>query len=233
VLGLTAVAVANGLRTLPKKQAKAGTEARWPRVFLTLLWFVLAAILLGSLAYAILWASIWDQTRWDGIAAFVLIGGASYIVPATGMWLVFAAQGWPRLAGAAFAVLALLVIGGVQEFSPSVSKHDVTEARAARIERALVSYHARTGSYPEELGELAPRDILWVPRPVLVFYAEDWCYLEEEASYRLGAVYREFTGEPLSVRVYASAGSPPESDPACERQLTEISEHYESFLSSP
>ena len=83
------------------------------------------------------------------------------------------------------------------------------------------------------MGELVPRDILWVPRPVLVFYSGNWCYLGGGESYRLAAIYREGTGEPLSIRVYASAGNPPDSDPVCEQQMTEISERYETFLPQP
>jgi hypothetical protein len=180
----------------------------------------LALCLVGALAYTILWASIWDQTS-DGLGGLFFSEWAGTIAVAAGTVMGLTLTRWRRLAGLAFAVLVPLLMYGAFEYGWGVSYHGLTEARAARIQRAVERYHDRKGRYPGELRELVPRDLLWVPGPVIV-QGYGWCYRGAGDGYRLGAYYRETWGLPFSLRVYASAGSAPEFEGSCERELAAL-----------
>jgi hypothetical protein len=139
------------------------------------------------------------------------------------------ARGWGRLSGAAFALLVPAILYVAFTKGWDVSYHALTEASAVRIQRALESYYARTGSYPPELSELVPRDLLWVSQPV-IFQGEGWCYEGAQDFFRLGAVYREYFSSPLSIRIYASAGDPPELEWICDRQLAKLNAIHDPSL---
>ena len=180
----------------------------------------LAVLLLGVLAYTILWASIWDQTIDLGILASVfLLAGTTAVAAGTLMGLTLTR--WRRSAGLAFAVLVPLLMYGAVETGRDVSHHALTEARAVHIQHALERFHDRSEHYPEELRELVPRDLLWIPGPVIV-RGYGWCYQGTEDGYRLGTFYREYWNLPFSLRIYASAGSAPTSEWACEKELAAL-----------
>jgi len=165
----------------------------------------LAAALLGALAYTIFWLSIWDQTS-DGLSGSALLFNGTLASVAGGMFLGLRFSGKRRALGLAFAVLvpALLIAASSPEW---MIYKTITSDRAASIQAALERYRARSSRYPASLAELVPVDMLWVPGPVIQ-RGEDWCYQGGPDFYRLGAVYREFFGMPVSVRIYASAGTP-------------------------
>lgn len=226
VVALAAVLISAGLRLLPRpenvSQPGAATAFRFRAV-----WRLgLAALLLGYLAYTILWASIWDQTS-DGLVGGVVLSMlAGLIAIAAGMLMGVTATGWRRSAGLAFAVLVPLLMFGAFDYGGDVSYHAITEARAARIQRAVERFHARDGRYPEELRELVPRDLLRISRPIIL-QGRGWCYQGGQDYYRLGAFYREYFSSPLSLYIYASAGTPPESGWACEEKLAELKARYD------
>ena len=219
-VALAAALTSTGLRLLTRPENDDQPRAVPVSWFQAVLRLGLAALLLGTLAYTIVWASIWDQTS-DGLSANFLSTLAGLVAVAAGMLMGLTFTGWRRLAGLAFAVLVTILVFGASNYGWDVSYHAITDARAARIQRAVERFHARTGLYPEELEELIPSDLLWIPGPVIL-QGQEWCYQGGLGYYRLGAFYREFFSVPLSLHVYASAGNPLESDWACEGKLVEL-----------
>ena len=221
-----AALISAGLKLLPRPRTAGQSEAA-PASWFPAVWRLgLAALLLGALAYTTLWATIWDQTS-DGGGGLWFSIVAGLVAIAAGMLMGVISSGWRRSAGLAFAVVVPLLIFGAFDYGTwDVSYHAITETRAARIQRAVERFHARDGRYPEELSELLPRDLLWIPGPVIL-QGQGWCYQGGQDHYRLGAFYREAFGAPLSLRIYASAGSAPESGWACEEELTELKARYD------
>ncbi len=220
IVGLSALGVHKALRsTFPEDQGEPGQNlaARWIRLVFRLLPII---ILILGFAYLIYLASIWDHTS-DGLAGVFFTQPAGITAVAAGMMLASQARGWKRLGGLIFAVLVPLVLTGSFNLGWGVSYHEITENRAARIQQALESYHARSGTYPASLDELTPRELLWLPRPVIL-RGQDWCYEGGTDYYQLGAVYREYFSLPLEERIYASAGQPPSKEWACTTLLAEL-----------
>ena len=191
----------------------------------------LAVFLLAGLAYTTFWNSVWDDTS-DGLGGLALMMLGTVVAVAAGMLMMVKSASWRRLAGLLFLVLVPVLL--VQSFNHGwqVSYHAITEARAASIVSALERYHARTGAYPSRLADLTPRDLLVVLPPV-VMRGQPWCYQGTASAYRLEAVYRETWGIPLKIKVYASAGEPLATDPACTAQLAALKTIYDAHFSEP
>jgi hypothetical protein len=123
VVATAAALVATGLK--PRLQSsESGVVSRWPAVWR----LALAVIVLGFLAYTIVWASIWDQTS-DGLGGLALSQPAGLVAVAAGMVMAATSSGWRRLAGLAFAVLVPLAVFGAFNYGWSVSYHALTESR--------------------------------------------------------------------------------------------------------
>jgi WD40 repeat protein len=108
----------------------------------------------------------------------------------------------------------------------NISHHALTEQRAEQIARSLEQFHAREGYFPESLDALTPRDLLYIPQPIIML-GEKWCYRGAQDFYQLAAIYREYWSLPLSLRDYASAGEPPAGTWACEERLAELKPQYD------
>jgi len=145
---------------------------------------------------------------------------------AAGAVMGIKARNWLRSSGFLFALLIPLLMFGAFTYGWAVSYHALTEQRAARIEAALERFHARHGRYPVELKELAPRELLWIPSQVIL-QDEDWCYQGGQDFYRLGAFWREYFSTPLELKIYASAGAPPETGWVCQDRLAEQKQKYD------
>jgi len=191
----------------------------------------LAFAVLFYLAYSVFWGSVWDQTS-DGLSGIFLSQLSGLIGIGTGMIMMLVLRGRNRLAGIIFMIVVPVMLNQTFEAGWRVSYHEITEARSARIARALERFHAREGYYPESLEVLAPRDLLLVQQPVILA-GEEWCYEGGENYYRLSAFYREFFSAPVSLRVYESAGEPPAMPSACESRLAEMKEKYYSPIEDP
>jgi hypothetical protein len=187
--------------------------------------FLLAAVLIGNMAYTIYWAEIWDQTS-DGILAVWLAMQTSLVAIAAGILMGFASTGWRRKAGFGFCILVPFLMFGAFAQKWGIYK-DITSQRAAELQTALVRFQARNARYPADLQELVPRDLLWIQEPVIL-KGESWCYHGEKDAYQLGTVFREYFSSPLSYRVYASAGVPTGGASACETRLDELKARYDS-----
>jgi hypothetical protein len=224
-IALAAVWITNGLKTFsyPKEIQYLGkTNTHWLPIILR---FGLAAILLGYLAYTVLWASIWDQTS-DGLGGVMFAMWASLAAIAAGMVMGINAPKWYRSAGLVFSALVPVLMFGAFRYGWDVSYHAITEGRASRIQHAIESYYEENERYPKELGELIPNHLLWIPEPVIL-RGEDWCYQGDRDYYRLGTFKREFFSTPLSLHIYASAGGVPETGWSCEERLPEMKARYD------
>jgi hypothetical protein len=213
---IPAVLLTNGLQSRDGKPA--------------LLSIALGLGLLGYLAYSIFWASVWDQTS-DGMGGLALSQLSALVAAGAGMAMAVALTGWRRGVGLLFALLVPLLLYQSLEQGWQVSYHDLTEARAERIVKALADYHQREGVYPPTLDALTPRYLLRVPQPVEL-RGETWCYQGDDDFYRLGAFFREFFSMPVQLQVYAAVGEP-DSIWACEEQLAAMKERYYSPLEDP
>jgi hypothetical protein len=183
----------------------------------------LALLLIGYLAFTIFWISVWDHTS-DGMGGIFFTNPASMTAVAAGLFFGFVIKGWRVFSGAGFAVLVPILLLFAFNRGWQVSYHELTENRAGRIESALERYYTAHGKYPTELSTLTPRYLLSVPKP-LILENVGWCYRAGEDHYRLGTYYREFFGFPVSFRLYAQAGSPPD-EWACEELLYYVEARY-------
>jgi hypothetical protein len=129
--------------------------------------------------------------------------------------------------------LVPLLLFGAFRYGWAVSYHEITEKRANQIQHAIESFHIENGTYPEELRELVPNYLFWIPEPVIL-RGESWCYQGGRDFYQLGAYFREYFSTPLSLQIYASAGKFPVEIWDCEQRLPEMKARYDppSFYGS-
>lgn len=189
----------------------------------------LAVVVLGAFLYTFAWAWLWDGTD-DGLRGLVMITVSSMTATAAALVLALTSAGWRRWVGVAFPVLLLALMQGTASRAwqdvENPTRH-VTEERAGRIQEAVESYKEESGRYPGELADLVPGEMWWIPRP-MILPAEEWCYQGGADYYRLGAIYKEHWSAPsITVRVYASAGTPPETEWHCDEKLAELQPHYD------
>jgi hypothetical protein len=88
--------------------------------------------------------------------------------------------------------------------------------RAEAVNHAILRYYVANDYYPEELDDLFPRYLWWIPQPVTPF-PNGWCYEAGEGYYRFG--YKdEWIGSspPFSVIEFASSGRSPEDSWLCQ-----------------
>jgi hypothetical protein len=192
---------------------------------------LLAVSLLASLAYAIFWGSVWDQTS-DGLFGVFVAQPNAVLALVAGMVVAFGTTGRGKVAGVLFMLLAPLLLLQAFEAGWRVSYHEITEDRAERIAAALDQYRAREGRYPASLSDLTPRDLRYIQQPIIL-RAETWCYEAGDDHYRLAAFYREFFSSPVSLRLYAAAGEPPDGPWTCQEREAEVAARYFSPMSGP
>jgi hypothetical protein len=114
------------------------------------------------------------------------------------------------------------VILSVYTLAKKTDYHQLTETHAATVARAVDTYYARKGHYPQSLRQLMPWTVLSLPKPVIMS-GQDWCYQSGEGYYRLGYVSRDQWSSPyLSVRVYKSVGTLPDLPALCEAETDAI-----------
>lgn len=225
VVALAAVWITSGLKLF--RQSENNHKAPRNSIFWlsAIFRFCFAAVLLVYLAYTIVWASIWDQTS-DGLGGIMFATWSSFAAIATGMLMGVTATKWYRSVGFIFAILVPALMFAAFSYGWSVSYHAITKERASRIQDAIESFYTENGRYSQELSELVPNYLLRIPEPIIL-RGESWCYQGGQDYYRLGAFYREYFSTPLSLREYASAGNPPETNWACEQQLAAMKTRYD------
>jgi hypothetical protein len=225
VVALAAVWISSGLKLFPQSENNHKAPRNSTFWLSVILRFGLAAVLLGYLAYIIVWASIWDQTS-DGLGGIMFATWSSLAAIAAGMVMGMTAKKWYRSAGFVFAILVPALMFAAFSYGWSVSYHAITEERASRIQDAIESFYTENGRYPQELSELVPNYLFRIPEPIIL-RGESWCYQGGQDYYRLGAFYREYFSTPLSLQIVASAGNLPDTDWACEHRLAEMKARYD------
>lgn len=185
----------------------------------------LAIVLLAELALTVFWASAWDFSD-DGLGGIWMVITASLGAVAAGGFLVERYRGRLRFLGIIFILLlpalslASFALGIRYTYLPE------TAQRAREIQKAVEHYSERHGTYPAQLDELVPRDLIWVPRQ-LILRGEDWCYQGDSEYYRLGAFWRLNFSSMLSIEEYAKAGSPPDEGWVCQENLVRMKFKYD------
>ena len=216
-----AVVMSGVLLTASLRSSDTHNPSRRMRLFMA--GFAIAPPL--YLAYVIFWGSVWDATS-DGLYGIFLSQQAGIIAIGTGMVMTITLRGKSRLAGILFILIVTVILNQPFEMGWRVSYHEITESRAARIVRALDQFKEREGYFPESLGALTPRDLLFIQQPIILA-GKEWCYQGGGNFYRLAAYYREYFSTPVSLRVYASDGEPPAGTWECEERLAEIKARYD------
>ena len=98
--------------------------------------FILAILLLVSLAYIILWGGIWDQTQDMGFG-FIISPIAGVLAIATGMLMTATLPDKFRTVGLLYLILVPLLLYQMYDSGAEIPHHEITEKRAERIAEAL------------------------------------------------------------------------------------------------
>lgn len=195
--------------------------SRGRMVFRALLAFVMFAVL----TYTAFWGGIWDQTMDMGFG-FMFSPFGSIAALVAGLVMTLTLRGKYRLVGLLYILLVPSLLLRTYDAGMSISHHALTEERAEKIAQTLEQFRTREGYFPESLDALTPRDLLYIPQPIIML-GEKWCYRGAQDHYQLAAMYREYWSLPISLRVYASAGKPPAGAWECEERLAEIKARYD------
>jgi hypothetical protein len=173
----------------------------------------------------VFWVSAWDLTD-DSLGGIWMVITASLGAVAAGGFLVERYRGRLRFLGIVFLLLVPSLSLGAFALGIRYPNLAGTAQRAQMIQKALQSFYKRQGTYPSALDELVPRDLIWVPRQ-LILRSEDWCYQGGNNFYRLGAFWRLNFSSMLSIEEYAKAGSPPDEGWVCQENLVRMKFKYD------
>jgi hypothetical protein len=189
--------------------------------------FGLGILVLGGGFYQLYWLLVWDTTYdaldfiWLGIPILAALLGAALLA------LMLARR--QQRAGLLYALIVPALMIGVYLQAKAVDFRALTAARAERIARALETYRARQGAYPDALNELVPWTMLSIPAPV-VLHGQDWCYQSDGDYYRLGAVNREHWSSPeLYTTVYQAVGGTAKAGDLCQAAIAELRATYPGY----
>jgi hypothetical protein len=223
-VALAVVLVISGMKQLPTGQVEPPDSDR-PNWFQAASRFSLAGLLLAALSFSIFWSSIWDQTS-DGLTGIWFTTQACLVAIGAGVLMTYILKNRQGLSAAFFLIGVPIILILTFTMGWRISNLEITAERAARVQRAVERYYAREQGYPATLDELTPWDLLWIPGPVIL-QGEGWCYQGGGDSYRLGSFYRDFFSSPLAVKIYAQAGTPPETSWDCDKRLAEMKARYD------
>ena len=189
----------------------------------------LSGILLIKIFYNLYWLLVWDSTTDSLDIIWLFLPLLAALV--SGLLLALTLPGRKMLAGLLYAMLVPALLAVVFASAKSVDWRKLTERRAELISQAIETYHARNGSYPQELQQLDPLSALTLRGP-LIMYGQGWCYDGGQDAYRLGAVYRDHWSSPiLYARIYQSHGDTSQLPPVCEVQLTALQRSLPDYYS--
>jgi hypothetical protein len=145
-----------------------------------------------------------------------------FFMVATGSALALIGISWEMAGWRKWIALSLMMVFVLGIIPALVIPRQYAEVlhvrRAEAVNHAILRYYAANNHYPEELDDLFPRYLLWVPQPVTPF-PNGWCYEAGEGYYRFG--YKdEWLGSspPFSVIEYSSSGRSPEETWLCQME---------------
>jgi len=186
--------------------------------------FTLSLLLLVKAIHNFYWFMIWDSTT-DSLG-IIWLSVSVWAVIFSSFTLIFTRSGMSKTIGYLNLLLipVLIVI-----FAQMGEFRQLTEARAEHVSRAIESYYAQTGQYPEDLRQLTPRYLLSIPAPVII-YGQDWCYNGGKDYYRLGYVDRQHWSDPRLIgQIYITKGELPDLPPMCQAEVTVIQNRYPDY----
>lgn len=223
ILGALLLHIGVGLvRGRPGKEEAGDAPAQrrlagWPAAAL----FSLSALLIGKTIYNLYWLAIWDSTD-DSLGYFWLIAPVFFTIFA-GVLLAALLPWKVKMAGLGYALLIPGLMVWVFYSAKQVDFHQLTEARAGQVSRALAAYHAREGRYPQTLGVLVPWYLFTIPGPVIMVGQNNWCYQAGVDYFRLGYLDRNHWSSPIRFgRVVSGQGRLPLKVDVC---LAEIDDY--------
>ena len=111
--------------------------------------------------------TLWDNT-YDPLGYLWLVIPI-FAVLLSGLMLSIDLSGVKKLVGPLYTILATVLLISASAFAQHVDFHQETARRAARIVRAIESYHEREGNYPESLSQLTPWYVISLPEPVIIY----------------------------------------------------------------
>jgi hypothetical protein len=229
---VVALLIASGLRLIRLGQGEeSAVEGQAPgqnkRPWLADASLCLGGLLLVQVGIQFYWFMVWDST-YDPLGIFWLVLPVLAVFLA-GVVLSIAMPPDQKWIGAGYTVLVSGLLVGVYLLSQKVDFRLLTEERAERLSRVIERYHAREGSYPENLRQLIPRDVTRISEPVIL-YGEGWCYDGGEGFYRLGYVNRLHWSDPRLIgQVHSMAGAAPDLPPICTEEVAMIQQRYPEF----
>jgi hypothetical protein len=199
----------------------ADETVRWQVILLRLL---LASVLLLSLVYQMVIALAWDEIT-DGLASVIIVETVIFASISAGMLMAWSTIGWRRWIALGFVVAVSLLMNSA--YSPWLHRSPLalTEERAEQVNQAVLRYHTQNARYPETLAALTPWYLWRIPEPVMV-PGLSWCYEGGADTYRLGYVYRPRFGAPVSVRIHAAIGTPPNLVWSCDDDVARFNVQY-------
>jgi hypothetical protein len=188
---------------------------------------ILCALLVLKAFYNLYELTLWDNTD-DGLG-YLWMFVPIFVAFFSGVLLFVLLPNRTKLAVFAYILFIPVLLVAVSDLAQRVDFHQETEKRAERTARAIESFYAREGRYPDTLSELTPRYILSIPEPMII-YGQDWCYESSEDYYRLGYIDREhWSGPRLIGSLYSGAGEAPGSRQICLEQFATIKSKNPDF----
>ena len=188
---------------------------------------ILGTILIAKAFHNFYWLTVWDNTT-DPLG-YIWLVFPIFAAFFSGLLLSILLPTGQKWVGIGYALLISALMISVSADAQRADIRVLTEKRAERVSQALESYYAREGTYPQDLQQLIPRDILSLPEPMIIF-GQAWCYDAGADYYRLGYIYRLDWSDPRLIgRIYKAEGQMPDLPLACEHEVAAIKErdpHY-------
>lgn len=188
---------------------------------------VLAGILILKTLHNLYELTVWDST-YDALTyLWLIVPVCAVLLSALMLFVVLPER--TKLTGFIYLLILPALMIAVSAMAQRVDFRQVTDRRAERTVRAIESYYVREGRYPNALSELAPRYLLSVPKPMII-YGQDWCYESGQGYYRIGYIDREHWSDPRLIgRVYSAAGETPGSGQMCLEEFNTIQSRHPDF----
>jgi hypothetical protein len=185
-------------------------------------WYVLVKVIALLVTFVFVFTIVFktnlsDITSYDpGFWNFL------FFMVATGCALALIGISWEMAGWRKWIALSLMMVFVLGIIPALVIPRQYAEVlhvrRAEAVNHAILRYYAANNHYPEELDDLFPKYLLWVPQPVTPF-PNGWCYEAGEGYYRFG--YKdEWLGStpPFSVIEYSSSVRSPEETWLCQME---------------
>ena len=174
--------------------------------------FVLAYIALFAQTISPVWGG--HMVFREELLFFTFSGGALAVIG-----LSWELSGWRKIITVALVTVFVAGLIPAAIIPLHYSAEEIHLERAERINQAIMSYYDQNNHYPEELSDLFPRYLWYIPIPV-THMPNRWCYEAGEGYYRLGYADK-FTPDPsmpFTVVQLAGNEAPPDHRWKCQAE---------------